>query len=272
MINLAFINGTRKIEFCLETIKFVHFKTNEDHWLIRQCLNKELYKIPLSEYKDETKGKTYIEIDGEPLSKDCELININESFNLEEDLKLGAKSLMIKYISNKLVSKEYSDEVVQLNSMFSLLSELISDDMITFIANDLNGKNLPKLMEAKVLKDELISNSLDLTFEEFIEFQVNIVKGIVNGTKNYLVVINIKLLTQSLYQLFAELSNLCKVVVIWEYSNVVLLNNNIYVDGIDYENEEKLYERMNNMSNYYNLEEYIKSLKDEHLTRYLLIR
>lgn len=264
MKNYKFIYQNNKIEFIASNIKYIHFSTNEEYWCFKQCINYYKRKMHKSEFSVENHSITRIEIDGEEIAKETEIYIIDMNINFDEDIGLTSKSLIFKYLGKIASNIELEEEFQQIKTMLSLLANMLSNENLVFIPREFNNKSITKFVDASLFKDGLFANSFDLTYQEYIDFYTYILKEIIDIDKNNIVIFEINLLTKEHLTKIEELSKNCIVFVVFNQSNVKL-DNNFYIEGYDFENDNDLYERMENTTNYYNLEDYKKSIKDKKL-------
>lgn len=265
MMNITFSNGIVSKSIILDKAKYIFVNRTEEYWLLMQSLKATANSISVSEYSEELNEKYYIMLDGELPCKTDEIFFVNQHFNLDEDLKLGTKSLSYRYLNNGMENNSFSEEALQLNSMLNVYAEAISDDLITFESADISIKNITKFLVANMIVDEYRINSLNLSYEDLIITQLKLIEGGDSPSKRSFVVIDIPILTQKIKN-YIDKSNSGYFIILFFKGNNIDLFENLYTDGIDFENDELLYERMINMSNKYDVNEYKNELLIEHFT------
>lgn len=262
MIKISYGNSKRYSEFLIEKVKYIHFKTNEDYWLFKQSLNKEIRKIQSSEYAEEINKQYFIKIDDEKIAKDTEVLTVNSEFDIDEDMKMGSKSLMMRYLCFKISNKDHFDLVNQANLCLSLLSDDISEEGIIIKNRNLDSKTISKIFEASMIKDEQFINGIDLSYEEIIEYQLKLILNSYDGTKRLLVCVETRILTENIRSYIDKLPKNIYILIVFNETEIELLEDNVYIDGIDFQDEEGIYERMKKQTNFYNLNKYKEKLNN----------
>lgn len=261
MNKLELFKGNLRKEIIINKIKYLFVNSNSDYWFYNRCFKSLSDKPSESEYGEEFGQKYRILIDGETFTKNDEVLFVNHLFNLEEDIKLGSKSLSLRYLSKIIELNIFSDEILQLNNMLNLLAECISDEKTLFEGIDLNQKTIPKLINMSILYDNYRANSFDLDYDDILLFQLDLITKIKNYDKRVWIIIELFELTERLKKCIDSLINV-NVIILFFKTNLQLDFNNLYFDDIDLENDENLYERMVSMSNYYDIREYKNYLKN----------
>ncbi len=266
MIRLSFIHHQTRISFIVNQVKYMVISNMSEYWCIHQCVYQTLNRLGISEYAEENGKITRIEIDEESISKFDEIIFVHHHFNVEEDLKMGTKSLLLRYLNSLLMEKLMHEEILQLASMFRLVTNLLSEEEVVFQPIDLNAKILSKLFNGYFMIDDLCCNGVDFNYEKIICIQLKLIQKIVNQEKRFIIIIELIFYTDEIIKTIETMKS-CIVLVICMTKEIVNKKNNIYWNHLDFEDEEQLYERMMSMTDYLNLEDYKKMLKKEHLNK-----
>lgn len=266
MINVSFGHCHDSVDVVIDRIKYYATNNINDYWIIKKSVECIINKVGNSEYAEENNSNSYLNICESSISKFDELIFIDDNYNLDEDLKLGSKSLSLRYIMKLINDNIVNDEFLQLNCMINLIADMISTDILSAEAISLTAKSFTKLISVSAIKDELRCNSKDLSYEETIIFQLELLKKIITAEKRYIIIIDLTFMTETLYNEIESLEN-CYVLVVFQHTYKKDFGDNIMIDGIDFENDELLYERMMKMSDFYNLDEYKINKKEEYLKK-----
>lgn len=262
MIQLEFIHNHHRVSFLVNRVKYIFYENMNEYWTLYRSICTAIEKTSVSEYSDENHCISKITIDGEVISKSDEFIHVNHFYSIEEDCKLGTKSLLYRYCIKEIQDNSMQDEFLQLSSMLQLLSTILSNDEIVYETNELTAKTLIKLFNISFLKEELTINSRDLSYEEIILIQLKLISKIVSLEKRFIIVVDIPLLTNRIKNYIDSMSN-CLILVICFKSEKLNYTDNLYIRHNDFENDEDLYERMIEMSNCYTYKDYKESLKTE---------
>ena len=131
---------------------------------------KQFFQKTESEYRSENNLEAKILMDGEAVSnKRMLFLEINPYDSLIEDRKLSSKSLVLKYLEKKLQDKIYFDTIRTLDILFQSLAEEANDDNLKIAFNEMNFKQLLKILEA-YFSDDFQKDEFDLSYEDVILF------------------------------------------------------------------------------------------------------
>lgn len=112
-------------------------------------------------------------------------IEISETHSLNEDKKLTTKSLMLKYLESKLQNQEYFDTISTIDILLNSLSEEVNDEsMLKIMFNGTNYKQLIKML-SPYYEDELQKDEFDLSRDELILFQLDLIEYISDHNSKY---------------------------------------------------------------------------------------
>ena len=262
MRKYEFIIGDIRKQFVIDKVKYVNISNNKDYWFYKRCIRFYTNKIEKTELFIEENNRIQILIDGKELTRHDELIIIDHSFDFEDDLKCGSKSLTLRYLQSLILSKSLCDEMQQMNSFLALVSSMLSSEEYYFEAVELNQKTLPKLLLPFAVIDGDVVNSLDLSYEEMIARQVFLAKNSLSDSKRSIIFIEVIELNEELKEIIESIE-IVDVIVLFSKLTIDV-NEKMFIGGLDLEDEETLYERMVHMTNYLNLEEYKKHIIKEH--------
>jgi len=187
-----------------------------------------------------------------------DFFELNHNYDLNSDVKLGSKSLLLKYYESLFVDVEYLDEVNTINQLLTV----VLDDYINNNTNltldsfnlhssflEINAKSLIKSLNVAILKEEMEANYYSLDYDEIIIFQLDIIEKIYSSNKlnKAICFIELPLLTNKILTKIQtiKLSNI-KVLVFplkierdcFSIKNTFLLNKNT----LDLYSEEDIYE------------------------------
>lgn len=255
-----------KVSFIVNKVKYIIINDMKEYWCINRCIYQTLNKVISSEYAIDNNLSCFIKIDDSVIGKLDEVLVVNHNFSFEDDIKLGTKSLFLRYFNKQLNEQLISDEFLQLNSMMRIISDCISKDNIVFEPIDLNCKTLSKLFEVQYFKDDLLSNGIDLTYEETIVLQLDLIENSVNFNKRIIIFVELLFLTDGIKRRLDTMNNCLVIVLCFQVRNIIF-EDNIYINHIDLEDEERVYERMIEMSQYYDIKDYKKHIKAEYLNK-----
>lgn len=269
MKKLTMFINSNEISFGVRNLKILY----GDNYLFKyEILRKiEKYfsrKLNLNDCKEDI-----IYLDGEPLSKnDYMFLKITSEYNLNEELKLGTKSLIKKYLDLRLENLEYSEELNTLKIIFDDLNNnyvneniniQIEDYNIDFLFSELNLRTLSKLFLVKVTKEDEEINPYDLKYHWIILFQIKIIEYIIRYSNQNIFLIVDCYLDQYLLDEIKNMNLNNSIVVVntniphkpTELSNYSLINKRCY----DLSDDLVFYKFMNDIEFYV---QNIQKLKD----------
>ena len=248
MMDLQIKNKNFNIIFYLKNIKIILTNNFEIRDSIITSINSYFNKISDSEYAVENDSSNQLQTDNKRLNiSDYNYFYINDQFDIFNDLKLGSKSLMLRYILAKTEKIEYLDEYQSFKTMCQIINdeinELIQDDSnITFNCNlEMEKNKLVKLLSMNLLKDDLEINEIDMSYNDKIIHQIRMIKSIVESNlKKSILIINIPIITTAIMNEFKLIRNAYVLVFpcvnkkrYLESINYGILNDNNYIDLYD---------------------------------------
>lgn len=235
---------------------------------VRQYFNKTV-----SGYREEIGSECYLKIDDSPVDKkNTFFYEVTENYSINDDAKLSTKSLMLKYLETLYSDVNYMDTLNTLNILIESLSDEVSEN--AFVQSEFSvysPKLLTKLVTAHYYEDESYKDEYDLSYENLIILQLNMIDYIVKNSKKYayiILFIDIPLITDEIKSKIDELSKdrvyclvFSKTVKDTEIENICVEEDYF----LDFANEEMVYYILNEKStNLYTLED-IKNMINEYL-------
>ncbi|WP_373211075.1 hypothetical protein [Holdemanella biformis] len=181
---LTIKNGTNKWNLQMNHVKYIISDSSMNYTLlqaIRLFTSKDK-----SENRTENNTSTKMFINEKEIEfKNNMFIEISEMYSLNEDKKLTTKSLMLKYLEIKLQNQDYFDTISTIDILLNSLSEEVNDEsMLKIMFNGANYKQLIKML-SPYYEDELQKDEFDLTRDELILFQLDLVEYISNHNSKY---------------------------------------------------------------------------------------
>ena len=220
MDKYTIVKGDNKINFVIDKIKIFYGNNYILKKQIIKYLEQSITKSAISEYFENIIGNLELLYNDEKINTNqYEIYFLKDNYDIDSDLKLGSKSLSQKYLENKLKDVEY-DEMFNMikellkNFNIEYLEEHVNFDLkktkVNFSIEELQLKQLIKLLDVNITSDNLIKNSFDLSYEELLEFQLKMLYEIAKqNPKTFFVVIDIPI-TEYIYRLITncEISNI----------------------------------------------------------------
>lgn len=181
---LTIKNGTKKWNLQMNHVKYIISDSSTNYTLlqaIRLFTSKDK-----SESRTENNTSTKMFINEKEIElKNNMFIEISETYSLNEDKKLTTKSLMLKYLEIKLQNQEYFDTISTIDILLNSLSEEVNDEsLLKIMFNGVNYKQLIKML-LPYYEDELQKDEFDLTRDELVLFQLDLIEYISNHNSKY---------------------------------------------------------------------------------------
>ena len=181
---LTIKNGTNKWNLQMNHVKYIISDSSANYTLLQA--------IRLFTSKDKSENRTENNISTKMFVNEKEIefknnmfIEISEMYSLNEDKKLTTKSLMLKYLEIKLQNQDYFDTISTIDILLNSLSEEVNDEsMLKIMFNGANYKQLIKML-SPYYEDELQKDEFDLTRDELILFQLDLIEYISNHNSKY---------------------------------------------------------------------------------------
>ena len=242
---LTIKNGTNKWNLQMNSVKYIISDSSANYTLLQA--------IRLLTSKDKSENRTENNISTKMFvnEKEIELknnmfIEISETYSLNEDKKLTTKSLMLKYLEIKLQNQEYFDTISTIDILLNSLSEEVNDEsLLKIMFNGANYKQLIKMV-SPYYEDELQKDEFDLTRDELILFQLDLVEYISNHNSKYdniFVFGKLDNLSDKILQKINKIENVKLIIFTNHYNelmnvqNAALLQDNI----IDFADMDQIY-------------------------------
>ncbi len=269
MIDFEIISHTGNYKIFVSKIKYFY---TDDFNIRRSIINTFdgfFSKEKDSEFAKENNFTSKIFSDGKLLNiHDFEYYKISDDFDFKNELKLGPKSLISKYLEIKTQKLEYTEnyQTLQyiLHDLEEDLQEIISSDMNHLKFNihiELEKKQILKFIALELIKTEFFSNSLDVTYDELIRFQFDLLLTIAKESKSKtLIIIDIPYLQNAWLNTLKSFPNTTYILLfnlnfpcILDPKNVFICSSALKVDLYD---DNEIYDLCMNENKNYSLDEY----------------
>ena len=271
MRKITIKNLNDKIDIIVDKFKYVCGNDYEAKDKIKKVLINKFNKMAQSEYAEDNYS-TEVLLDDEPINiNDYMFFCIDSSFDLVQDIKLGTKSLSLEYINALFDGIEYTEEYQTINNLLiDFLDDRIeeSDYIIkSSIECILTKKLLIKLIELNFLNDDNVINNYDLSLEERIMVQLNMIKEISSKTnKKVLILLDSPIVSKTIKEALTNINAI--IIVLFEkieqdkYNDLLILDK-IRIDTLD---DNAIFELCNNnTSTFLSIEEMKEKLMKDYL-------
>lgn len=273
---LTIKNGTNKWNLQMNHVKYIISDSSANYTLlqaIRLFTSKDK-----SENRTENNISTKIFINEKEIElKNNMFIEISEMYSLNEDKKLTTKSLMLKYLESKLQNQEYFDTISTIDILLNSLSEEINDEsMLKIMFNGVNYKQLIKML-SPYYEDELQKDEFDLTRDELILFQLDLVEYISNYNSKYdniFVFGKLDNLSDKILQKINKIENVKLIIFTNYYNNLMNVQDAALLQDkiIDFADMEQIYYDLSQKSlQTYTLQE-VEQMTIDYLQQHTLIK
>lgn len=272
MKQLLISSGNINRTIIINHTKYVLGSNAMNKYYLKQAV-RQYFNKTVSGYREEIGSKCYFKIDDSPVDKkNTFFYEVTENYSINDDAKLSTKSLMLKYLETLYSDVNYMDTFNTLNILVESLSDEVSEN--AFIQSEFSTyspKLLTKLVTAHYYEDESYKDEYDLSYEDLIILQLNMINYIAVNAKKYayiILFIDIPLITDEIRSKIDELSKdrvyclvFSKTVKDTEIENICI-EEDYY---LDFANEEMVYYILNEKSSIlYTLED-IKNMINEFL-------
>lgn len=187
MKKLWMSKGKENFEILVDQYKIICGSNYVTCFEMKRFLQQLYLGIKPSEKAESNKAIPKVSLDDKTLSnKDFLYFRINKEYSLTTDFKLTSKSLALKYFEVLLSKYDFFDTINTLNILFeSLTNEMLDHSLLSGRFQVLTNKSLLKMMSPFYLLDEDIVNEFDLSIDEIILLQLNMVKLISEEDKSF---------------------------------------------------------------------------------------
>lgn len=272
MKQLLISSGNINRTIIIDHIKYVLGSNAMNKYYLKQAV-RQYFNKTVSGYREEIGSECYFKIDDSPVDKkNTFFYEVTENYSINDDAKLSTKSLMVKYLETLYSDVNYMDTLNTLNILIESLSDEVSEN--AFVQSEFSTcspKLLTKLVTAHYYEDESYKDEYDLSYEDLIILQLNMIDYIAVHSKKYsyfILFIDIPLITDGIKNKIDEMSKDRVYCLVFSKTVRDIEIENICVEEdyfLDFANEEMVYYILNEKStNLYTLED-IKNMINEYL-------
>lgn len=192
---ICYDNYERHID--IENFKFLIGTNFKEKFKIFETIRAGFNKVVNSDYAIEKSLKHKLLFDEKPIdSRMWKYFEVTPFFDIENDLKMGAKSLTSKYLES------FSNELEQ-NEIFGTLQILINSLNEEFFDNEtkinigekvfslrlseITRTTIVKEIFSQIVSDECECNSADISYEESVLLQLKMIETIASKNKDKII-------------------------------------------------------------------------------------
>ena len=275
MHKISIINKERQ-DIIIDKVKFISGNNYENKDLIYRILVNYFNKLNISDYSKDNNIESCIYFDDSPLRiADFDFYLVSDYFDMDFDSKLGLKSISLAFINKMLEDVEYKDEFNSINSLLCDLLDNILDDfdfkIKPLLEGELNKKTLIKLLNYSFLNENSIINNYDLSLEDKILLQFEMIAYISKkALEKTLIIAKIPYVNEAILNVINKINGfiLCIVDSIGiniKCDDCLILNKNYSIDIAD---DNKIFELCNTSNSYLTIKEMKEKVMKDHLKIY----
>lgn len=269
MIDLNIVTHKGDFKLFINRIKAVYVSDYNVRRSLITALDGFFTREKDSEFATETNLTNKIYSDGKVLNiNDYEYFKVTDHFDLKNELKLGAKTILLKYIEKKTEKIEYMESFQTMKYIIEEIALTIQDAIledITSLTLDINfdfeKKQLLKLILVDIIKEEYLANYMDISYEELIELQLELLLAITKeSSKPSIIAIDVPFFNDKWMDFFNMFSQNVYIILLCDKipnkissKDVFLFVDNLKIDLYD---DNALYDLCMNENRNYTLDEY----------------
>ncbi|CCV63866.1 conserved hypothetical protein [Alteracholeplasma palmae J233] len=227
-----------RIEFGINQYKYLIGSNYSDKHQIVQSIKKCFERGNNSEFAIDNNSELWFKINDKDVDiRKYKLFNITSIFDYKTEIKLGAKSIILNYLEAIFKDIEYDDLVNTLRIIKDDLGVSMSDRIeqnnhykLNLKFEEITLKGLLKQVEVSLYKDQLISNEYDLSYEDLVLFQIDLITKITENIRDfeYICIIEIPVVTQIIKEAIEKVKQ--------KNLMILIVSNDSYIKNVDINN------------------------------------
>lgn len=246
MKEIKFISGNITKTMYMDKIKIIKGNDYRFKYMLYQIIRASFNKK--SEYQEEYSKKSFL-IDNQVYRcTNAQLFDVHPYFNLDDDLKMGTKSLAYRYVDSLLKTNMYFDSITTVDIVLQSLKNQLNDNEgdVQFDINEFNNQVLIKMIKPSFNKEDYKVNMYDFDYETMILKQLNMIESIVNKseTHEFIILLNIHIVTETILEKLNCIN--CDLIFVFTSLNCEVKNLNMMYfaenGGFDFMDINRMYE------------------------------
>ena len=218
---------------------------------LKRSLKEFQVGLPLSEYEEENHNNVHIYLDDNELTqKKINIYFISPNYEFYQELKLQSKSILLKAIINELSDESYIETFLTIQSLTEMLCMQFNESHDIKLRDiKISPMTFVKLIEPTLVIDDFEMNEFDLSIEDFIFLQLDLIRQATSISKQEnLIIVDCPIVTNKIQDRIKEISNSMIIVFCTTMQTDYQLNSCYLIDKftIDLADEESIYERICN--------------------------
>ena len=247
MRKLTIKKGIFKTDLLIDKYKFIIGNNEIQKLNLKRAIKEFRVGLPLSEYEEENHNNVHVYLDDNELAqKKINIYFISPNYEFYQELKLQSKSILLKAIINELSDESYIETFLTIQSLTEMLCIQFNEDHDIKLRDiKISPTTFAKLIEPTLVIDDFEMNEFDLSIEDFICLQLDLIRQATSISKQEnLIIVDCPIVTNKIQDKVKEISNSMIIVFCRTIQTDYLLNNCylIYKFTIDLADEESIYE------------------------------
>lgn len=249
MRKLTIKKGIYRTDLLIDKYKYIIGNNEIQKLNLKRSLKEFQVGLPLSEYEEENHNNVHIYLDDDELTqKKINIYFISPNYEFYQELKLQSKSILLKAIINELSDESYIETFLTIQSLTEMLCMQFNEGHDIKLRDiKISPTIFAKLIEPTLIIDDFEMNEFDLSIEEFICLQLDLIRQATSITKQEnLIVVDCPIMTNKIQGKIKDISNSMIIVFCRTIQTDYQLNSCYLIDKItiDLADEESIYERI----------------------------
>ena len=249
MRKLTIKKGIYRTDLLIDKYKYIIGNNEIEKLNLKRSLKEFQVGLPLSEYEEENHNNVHIYLDDDELTqKKINIYFISPNYEFYQELKLQSKSILLKAIINELSDESYIETFLTIQSLTEMLCMQFNEGHDIKLRDiKISPTIFAKLIEPTLIIDDFEMNEFDLSIEEFICLQLDLIRQATSITKQEnLIVVDCPIMTNKIQGKIKDISNSMIIVFCRTIQTDYQLNSCYLIDKItiDLADEESIYERI----------------------------
>lgn len=247
MKKLTIKKGIYRTDLLIDKYKFIIGNNEIQKLNLKRAIKEFRVGLPLSEYEEENHNNVHVYLDDNELTqKKINIYFISPNYEFYQELKLQSKSILLKAIINELSDESYIETFLTIQSLTEMLCIQFNEDHDIKLRDiKISPTTFAKLIEPTLVIDDFEMNEFDLSIEDFICLQLDLIRRATSISKQEnLIIVDCPIVTNKIQDKVKEISNSMIIVFCRTIQTDYLLNNCYLIDKftIDLADEESIYE------------------------------
>ena len=249
MRKLTIKKGIYRTDLLIDKYKYIIGNDEIQKLNIKRAIKEFQVGLPLSEYEEENHNNVHIYLDDDELTqKKINIYFISPNYDFYQELQ--SKSILLKAIINELSDESYIETFLTIQSLAEMLCMQFNEGHDIKLRDiKISPTIFAKLIEPTLVIDDFEMNEFDLSIEDFICLQLDLIRQATSITKQEnLIIVDYPIMTNKIQDKIKEISNSMIIIFCGTIQTDYQLNSCYLIDKftIDLANEESIYEHICN--------------------------